>query len=68
VDSHSIREDALYLLMQAGTEQNEKRAISFRYRSTALFAQADHLDETGFYIELPSHIGASIVRGARPWG
>jgi hypothetical protein len=64
MDSESIRGDALYLLMLAGQERNDLRSQQLRYRASVLQAQADHLDRTGRYIELPVNIGASVHRSA----
>ena len=63
--STGIRGESQLLLMAAELEPDNVRAQVLRYRSRVLLAQADHLDKTGNYIELPSHIGASVRRGGR---
>lgn len=68
MDSQTIRSDSLYLLMLAGLERNEARAEELRYRAAALGAQADHLDRTGHYIELPIDVGALIQHDPAPRG
>jgi hypothetical protein len=64
MDSDSIRGDALYLLALAAQEPDASRAQHLRYRASVLQAQADHLETTGHYIELPGYIGSSTQRDA----
>jgi hypothetical protein len=56
MDSLTIKVQASQLFELAGSLPRREDAAELRYWADVLLAQAEHLDRTGHYIELPRHM------------
>ncbi|WP_162527256.1 hypothetical protein [Sphingomonas solaris] len=55
MDRLTLKLDALSLLAAARTAHSLAARAALRERADHVFAQAEHLERTGHYIELPPH-------------